>query len=117
MEARLARVWRALPADVARYDLLDRFRLDVELAESRQGPARHIVGLEKVNLAGGERLAGQELEQPRLDLGHCERYRHERPPFADDAQHDPNQLAQGVHLSACNLIRLARSLRVGQHTG
>src|SRR5260221_6203943 len=63
-----ARVWRAQPADVARYNLLDRFRLDVELAESRQDPARHVVGLEKVNLTDGERRSWQEVLQPRHDI-------------------------------------------------
>ena len=55
----LVRLRGAHPADISRHDLLDGFRLDVELPEPRQGPARHVVRLEKVNLAGGERRARQ----------------------------------------------------------
>jgi len=41
--------------------VLDRFGPDIELRETWQGPARHAVCLEKVDLAGGERWARQEL--------------------------------------------------------
>ena len=57
------RLRRARSADIGRYDYLDRFRLDAELRETRQGSTRYVVCLEKVNLAGGERRAWQELEQ------------------------------------------------------
>src|SRR6187200_1043979 len=49
-------------ADIGRYDLLDWFRLNLELLETWQAPTRDIVRLEKVNLPGGERWVGQELE-------------------------------------------------------
>jgi hypothetical protein len=41
--------------------------------------------LETANLAGGERRARQELEQPRQDFGHSEGDRHEQAPSADEA--------------------------------
>jgi hypothetical protein len=44
--------------------------LNIELLQARQGTARNIVRLEKVNLASGERWVWQELEQSRLDLSH-----------------------------------------------
>jgi hypothetical protein len=50
------------------HDLLDRFRLDVEVLEAWQGPARHVVHPEKINLACRQRRARQKLEQPRQDL-------------------------------------------------
>jgi hypothetical protein len=34
------------PTEIGRHDLLNRFRLDVELPETRQGPARYVVRLE-----------------------------------------------------------------------
>src|SRR5215472_4807548 len=38
---------------IDRYHILDRFRRDVQLTQTRQGLARHVVRFEKVNLAGG----------------------------------------------------------------
>ena len=55
--------------NVRRHHFLDRFRLNLELLQTRQGSARKIIRFEKINLAGGERWVWQELEQPRLDLG------------------------------------------------
>ena len=52
----------ARPAEIRRHDLLHRFRLDVELPQTRQGPACHVIRLEQVNLAGRKRRAWQELE-------------------------------------------------------
>ena len=52
---------RCASANIGRYYLLDRFRLDIELPETRQGTAQDVVRLEKINLAGGERWARQEL--------------------------------------------------------
>jgi hypothetical protein len=76
---------RVAPADAGldgvEYYLLDRFRLDIELSETRQGTARDVVRLEKINLAGGERWVWQELEQARLDLGHRKGQRYEQSPF------------------------------------
>src|ERR1700680_1648012 len=62
-------------ADIGQHHIFDGSGPDIELRETRRGPARHAVGLEKVNLAGGERRAWQELQQPRLDLGHRKRHR------------------------------------------
>ena len=75
--------WRA-SVNVGRYYLLDRFRLDIELPETRQGTARDVVRLEKINLAGGERWVSQELEQPRLDLGYRKGHRYEQSPFPQE---------------------------------
>ena len=76
--------WRA-SANVGRYYLLDRFRLDIELPETRQGTARDVVRLEKINLTGGEWWVWQELEQPCLDLGHRKGHRYEQSPFPHEA--------------------------------
>src|SRR5260370_15395073 len=57
----------ARPATIGRYDLLDRFRLDVEVMETRQGPARHVVHPKKINLACGERRARRMLFTRRSD--------------------------------------------------
>src|SRR5437773_4789303 len=86
----VARTWIIAPAsaEIGRHDILDRLRCDVELRETRQGSARHVVHLEQVDLAGGKRRIRQEFEQPRLDLSHREGYRHEQPPMAHDAQRD-----------------------------
>jgi hypothetical protein len=46
--------YRCASADVGRYHFLDCFWLNIELPETRQGTARNIVRLEKVNLAGSE---------------------------------------------------------------
>jgi hypothetical protein len=35
------------PTEIGRHHLLDRFRLNVELPQTRQGPARHVVRLER----------------------------------------------------------------------
>src|SRR6476620_5023687 len=75
---------RCASANIGRYYLLDRFRLDIELPETWQGTARNIVRLEKVNLAGGERWVWQELEQPRLDRGHRKGHRYEQSPLAHE---------------------------------
>ena len=80
-EHRSVRSWYAR-ANIGWYHLLDRFRFDVELPETRQSTARDIVPLEKINLAGGERRVRQELEQPRLDLGHRKGHRYEQSLFA-----------------------------------
>jgi len=72
--------WRAT-ANIGRHYLLDRFRLDIELPETRQGTARDVVRPEKINLTRGERWIWQELEQPRLDLGHRKGHRYEQSPF------------------------------------
>ena len=61
---------RCATANIGWYYLLDRFRLNLELLQTGQHTARNIIRLEKINLAGGERWVGQELEQQRLDLGH-----------------------------------------------
>ena len=71
-------------ANIGRYYLLDRFRLDIELPETRQGTARDVVRLEKINLAGGERWVWQELEQPRQYLGHRNGHRYEQSPFPQE---------------------------------
>src|SRR6478672_4202486 len=57
---------RCASANIGRYYLLDRFRLDLELPETGQCPARKIIRFEKIDLTGGERRIWQELEQPRL---------------------------------------------------
>src|ERR1700680_3227900 len=62
----------ARPTKIGRHDVLDRFREQVELPQTRQGPTRDIVRLEQVNLAGGERRVRQQFEQPRLNLSHRE---------------------------------------------
>jgi hypothetical protein len=85
-DRRLSRFRCARPANIGRYDLLDRFRLDVEVLEARQGPARHVVHPKKINLACGQRRVRQKLEQPRQDLGYREGHRKEQPPPADEAQ-------------------------------
>ena len=76
---------RCASANIGRYYLLDRFRLDIDLPETWQGTARDVVRLEKINLAGGERWVGQELEHQRLDLGHRKGHRYEQSPFAREA--------------------------------
>ena len=55
--------------NVGRHHFLDRFRLNLELLQTRQGSARKIIRFEKINLASGERWVWQEFEQPCLDLG------------------------------------------------
>src|SRR5262245_2855879 len=80
----LLRTVRAVPAYISRHDLLDRFRLDAEFPESRQGSACDVIRLEQVNLAGGERWAWQELEQPRLNLGQREGEWDEQPPSSHE---------------------------------
>src|SRR6476619_258321 len=75
---------RCASANIGRYYLLDRFRLDLELPETRQGTARDVVRLEKINLAGGERWVGQEREQQRLDLGHRKGHRYEQSPVPQE---------------------------------
>jgi hypothetical protein len=52
----------ARPTKIGRHDVLDRFRQHVELTQTRQGPARDIVRLEQVDLAGGEQRVRQEFE-------------------------------------------------------
>jgi hypothetical protein len=49
-------------ADIGRHHFFNCFWLNVELLETRQGPGGNIVGLEKINLAGGEWWVWQELE-------------------------------------------------------
>src|SRR6516165_5830524 len=71
-------------ADIGRYDLLDWFRLNLELLETWQAPTRDIIRLEKVNLPGGERWVGQQLKQSRLDLGHGKGDRYEQSSFAHE---------------------------------
>ena len=50
------------PADIGGHHIFDVSGPDIELLETREGPACHTVGLEQVNLASGERWAWQELE-------------------------------------------------------
>ena len=83
--------------------------------EARQGPARHVVHPEKINLACSQRRARQKLEQPRHELGYCEGHRDEQPPPAHEAQRDPDQLAQRVHVWPGNLVGPAGSHGVGEH--
>ena len=85
-------------ANIGRYDLLDCFRLDVEALEARQGPARHAVHPEKINLACGQRRARQQLEHLRQDLDYREGHRDQQPPPADNAQ-SPAQDAQSTRLA------------------
>src|SRR5262245_61176791 len=80
----LLRTVRPVPAYISRHDLLDRFRLDAEFPETRQGSTRHVIRFEQVNLACGERWVWQELEQPRLNLGYREGQGDEQPPSADE---------------------------------
>jgi hypothetical protein len=61
---------RRLRTDIGRDHLLNCLRSNFEVLEAGEGSARNIIRLEKINLAGGERWVGQELEQPRLDLGY-----------------------------------------------
>src|SRR5436189_2814802 len=72
------------PAEISRQNFLDGCRLDIELPEARQDPARCIVCLEKINLASGQRRVRQEFEQSRLRLCHREGHWHEQPLLADD---------------------------------
>jgi hypothetical protein len=58
--------------------------LDIDLPETRHGSARHAIRLEKINLAGGERWVWQELEQPRLYLGHRNGHRYEQSPLPQE---------------------------------
>src|SRR5262245_37010353 len=78
---------RAQPSYISRHDLLDRFGLDAEFPETRQGSACHVIRLEQVNLAGGER-AWQELKQPRLNLGHRVGQGDEQLPSADETERE-----------------------------
>ena len=64
-------------ANVRRHHLLNCFRLNLELLQTGKSPARDIIRLEKINLACGEQWEWQELEQPRLDLGHRKGQRYE----------------------------------------
>src|SRR5260370_37858019 len=69
----------ARPANIGRYDLLDRFRLDVEVLEARQGPARHVVHPEKINLACGQRRGLREDETPPPRRGERGKHHGEAP--------------------------------------
>ena len=74
-----------------------------------------VVPPKKINLACGERRARQKLEQPRQDLGYREGYRDEQPPPADEAQRDPDQPAQRVHVWPGSLVGPAGGCGVGEH--
>jgi hypothetical protein len=58
--------------------------LNIEVVKTRQAPARNIIGLEKINLADGERWVWQELEQPRLEFGHRKGHWYERSLLSDE---------------------------------
>src|SRR5262249_9625382 len=102
-------------SDIRRDDLLHRFRLDAELSQTRQRPARHIVRFEQVNLRRSERWVWQKLEQARLNLGHGKGYWHEQTLSANETQHELVELAQRIHLWTGELIDSACSPCIADH--